>query len=492
MYNEFGQEQQQDEGDGVNALNLQWVLGFNKDIDQGVHNLTTESRNEIFYSAAHSGVIYDYANKTQKLLQGHCNQITATMCSEDKRWIVTADSGEDSMLIVWDSLSGTPVRTFLNPHPDGIKCLDLSMDNKFLVTLGNDEPQTISLWDWTNEKEEGPIVSLQFKYTQEFQNQHWVKFNPKNANELCSNGKERVLFLNWEEGVSQFQYYSPRIEKKDFADKKKAMALWTKTVFIPNSFMAVTASNIGVILVWDKSLIIEGIGEQNEKRLIKIVTLNGNGLPINILTTVHDKYLVCGNSDGTIRFYDFFFKIVAWFEEIYMNNVKSISFSNTEPKAATNEMEQDGNDEVFKCSDFLVTDENALVCMLQSSLFEEIEPAKKKGYTIMSGIPSAISAIAVHPRENIIAIAGTKGFIYLWDYVKKGEPQGNFEYYIKEDHKNTDGNIFTAIEFTPDGTEILVAQYNGEIKIMDSMTGEWKKMNTALKTSDKMKGSPIT
>jgi WD40 repeat protein len=90
------------------------------------------------------------------------------MCSEDKRWIVTADSGEDSMLIVWDSLSGTPVRTFLNPHPDGIKCLDLSMDNKYLVTLGNDEPQTISLWDWTNEKEEGPIVSLQFKYTQEF------------------------------------------------------------------------------------------------------------------------------------------------------------------------------------------------------------------------------------------------------------------------------------------------------------------------------------
>jgi WD40 repeat protein len=60
--------------------------------------------------------------------------------------------------------------------------------------------------------------------------------------------------------------------------------------------------------------------------------------------------------------------------------------------------------------------------MLQSSLFEEIEPAKKKGYTIMSGIPSAISAIAVHPHENIIAIAGTKGFIYLWDYVKKGEP----------------------------------------------------------------------
>jgi hypothetical protein len=29
-----------------------------------------------------------------------------------------------------------------------------------------------------------------------------VKFNPKDSTELASNGKERVLFLNWEQGVS--------------------------------------------------------------------------------------------------------------------------------------------------------------------------------------------------------------------------------------------------------------------------------------------------
>ena len=62
-----------DEGDGVNALNLKWVLGYNKDIDMGVHNLTTENRTEIFYTSAHSGVIYDYMAKEQNLLQGHCN-----------------------------------------------------------------------------------------------------------------------------------------------------------------------------------------------------------------------------------------------------------------------------------------------------------------------------------------------------------------------------------------------------------------------------------
>jgi WD40 repeat protein len=108
------------------------------------------------------------------------------------------------MLVVWDSVSGTPIRTYLNPHPNGVKTIDISADNNYLATLGNDEPQTISLWDWTNEKEEGPIVSLQFKYTQEFQNQHWVKFNPGNPQEIASNGKERVLFLSWEPNVPTF------------------------------------------------------------------------------------------------------------------------------------------------------------------------------------------------------------------------------------------------------------------------------------------------
>lgn len=186
---DYGPELDHAQGDNNNALNLQWVMGFNKDIDQGVHFLTDEERTEVFYTSSHTGVIYDYVQKSQKLLQGHCNQITATACSEDKRWVVTADTGEDSMLVVWDSLSATPVRTFLNPHPGGIVAIDLSADNQFIVTLGADEPQTISLWDWTNEREEGPIVSsanMNKKADPKFVN-FWIKFNPNNHFELIAN-----------------------------------------------------------------------------------------------------------------------------------------------------------------------------------------------------------------------------------------------------------------------------------------------------------------
>lgn len=110
-------------------------------------------------------------------------------------------------------------------------------------------------------------------------------------------------------------------------------------MFIPNSEVAVTGTDNGNILVFDRSLIIEGIGEADQKRLIKIVTLNQSKVTtvknsINQLLTIDNKYLVVGNSDGTIRFYDFHFKVAAWFENLNLYAIKSISFSTKEKEYA--------------------------------------------------------------------------------------------------------------------------------------------------------------
>jgi hypothetical protein len=103
---------------------------------------------------------------------------------------------------------------------------------------------------------------------------HWIKFNPDDPFEIATNSGKRLLFLSWSLGVSKFEYYSPSISKGDYNSKGSYNAAYTKTVFIPGTEMAVTGTESGDILVFDRSLIIEGIGEQNEKRIIKIVTLN--------------------------------------------------------------------------------------------------------------------------------------------------------------------------------------------------------------------------
>lgn len=41
------------------------------------------------------------------------------------------------MLVIWDSThGGVPIRTFQNPHPNGILCMDLSTDSQFIATIG--------------------------------------------------------------------------------------------------------------------------------------------------------------------------------------------------------------------------------------------------------------------------------------------------------------------------------------------------------------------
>lgn len=381
--------------------------------------------------------------------------------------------------------------------------MDLSKDNQYIVTIGAEtENQTVSLWDWTNEQETGPIVSMQIRAGLSQSNpMHWIKFNPDDPFEIATNSGKRLLFLSWSLGVSKFEYYSPSISKGDYNSKGSYNAAYTKTVFIPGTEMAVTGTESGDILVFDRSLIIEGIGEQNEKRIIKIVTLNQKQTPITQLMT-YDEYLVVGNSDGTIRFYDFCFKVVAWFEDLNLSTIKSISFCKKAPVDARGETNQDQKSGSFKCSDFIVSDSSAMVVQLKSQFFEAIDSSKKKGTTLMHGLKSSISAIAVHPTRTLLAIAGGEGFIILWDYVKKGDPiVHQYEQYTRDASKPVDvtaggkkganekeerelNKIFTTMEFTPDGTELLVGQRDGKIQVIDPTSGKYKKLTQPLKVSE--------
>jgi len=47
------------------------------------------------------------------------NIITCSAVSRDKSFIITADMGENSMIIQWDAHTGDPIRTFQSKSPQG-------------------------------------------------------------------------------------------------------------------------------------------------------------------------------------------------------------------------------------------------------------------------------------------------------------------------------------------------------------------------------------
>eukprot|EP00605_Chrysophyceae_sp_TOSAG23-4_P000422 GSChrysophyteH1.ASY1.ANO1.479.1 assembled CDS len=129
-----------------NVLKVNWSFGFSKDITNGVHSLSHSGRNCIFFLASHSGVIYDFEHRTQMILQGHCNIIRCCAVSSDKRWVVTADTGDDSIMVVWDSFTGAPVKTFFSPHSRGVAALDISNDGNHIACPTSDL-QTVVKFD---------------------------------------------------------------------------------------------------------------------------------------------------------------------------------------------------------------------------------------------------------------------------------------------------------------------------------------------------------
>lgn len=85
------------------------------------------------------------------MLQGHTSAITCVRASEDTSLVVTADTGPDSMIIVWNTETAQPRVTIPQPHANGTIAMDLSLDGTLLVTLSKPEEsdglQEIALWD---------------------------------------------------------------------------------------------------------------------------------------------------------------------------------------------------------------------------------------------------------------------------------------------------------------------------------------------------------
>ena len=221
----------------------------------------------------------------------------------------------------------------------------------------------------------------------------------------------------------------------------------TQTVFIPGTDQAVTGTTDGYIIVWDYSLIMEDYSVPEERRKIKMVNLMNTSNKtdpnskkqahsINILR-IQGDYLVTGASNGSVRFYDFKYTIVAWFEvqvkiifvvirlqDIGIGNITSISFSRETSERDSIKGRDDDKSEgksgdaetPFDCPNFIVVDNVCTVHMLKSKQFEEIKDTKKRPTTLMKLLDSPIRALAVRPTGFMIALACENGCLYEWNF----------------------------------------------------------------------------
>ncbi|GMH57237.1 hypothetical protein TrLO_g13606 [Triparma laevis f. longispina] len=411
----------------ANALTLSWTFGFSG----AVHSLASHDvrspggeRSAIFYTSSHTGIIYDYKTKTQQLLQGHCNKIQATVISPDKKWIATADAGPDNVIVVWDSITGTPVKTIFNPHQNGTAALAISEDSMCLASLSQVDDvgeQELSLWEWTVESEGALYTSLVPGVVSSDSAHTSVSFDPADHRVIVTNGPHKVTFWTWEN--FQLKPYNPVLSKRDSGVLQSSTLI--SSLFLPDTTTAVTSTTSGDLILWDAVPKQERPEDEEEdptnfpefvetnplKSMVKSIRLSEG--QISYLGTTMDKYLVVAGEDGCVRFYDFSLRIMAWYEDLNAGPVTSVSFASNVP----GNVDDSASD--FVCPDFVVGTATSYIIGVECALFQEIEPENRRGAVLVQGIGDHTPCIAAHPTMDRLVIGVADGTLQLWDFMTR-------------------------------------------------------------------------
>ncbi|XP_068749733.1 cilia- and flagella-associated protein 251-like [Montipora capricornis] len=427
------------------SLNMCWAFGVNKHVP--VHNLSSGGRKMALFVCAHVGVMFDWEGNKQELLQGHCNVISCTCVSEDRRWIATADRGTESMVIIWDSFTTIPVQTIFEAHPDGCAAIAMSPDAKYIATISFNLPQTVSVWDWTNNGET-PMCSATLDGN--FGKQTYITFNPEDSSELVSNSESQVVFYSWNENT--LEYVAPPLTDKDF---NRSVGQYSQSIFQLQSPRALTATSCGNIVVWEHA----GGDLPCNRKAFKIVKLQEKAL--TVLTTA-DKYIVTGDVAGHVRFLDQQLRLTNWYKHFNAGPINAVSMSYS-PKIVDAQTPKDQTyypaSSTLEGIPFVVND--FVISTLTANVAYFCTDGSKLQF-ILKEHDSDTHALARHPSEPRLCVGGYSGLLQLWDYEKK-------ELLMSRVFDQRQLKI-QCLTFNPSGDLLAIGFTNGSVRILDGLT----------------------
>ncbi|KAI5625290.1 cilia- and flagella-associated protein 251 isoform X1 [Silurus asotus] len=426
----------------THPLTLNWAFGINRSLP--VFSLLDEDRLVILYACSNVAVIHDHTSNSQHLLQGHRNPISCLCVSEDRRWIVSADQGPDSLVIIWDSYTGIPVHTMFDCHPEGgVHAVALSNDSKYLATVGAGTVQKVCIWDWTHETD-GP--ECQVDINSKLGCQKHIVFNPIDSTRLLSNSANHVVFYTWEK--ESMRYEAPEICKTF----NTAVGCISQTVFHVGGMQAFSCTLAGNMVVFD--VLRSSPGQGHAMRATKLVPLQKDGITV---MTWCDRFLVTGDVKGHIRFYDENLKSVTCLIDFDLDPITSISLSKEVPDVSGGAFTEDC---ILNAAQFV--SRNLVLSTTRASVVH-VKVQSRTAQTLMREHAEPLNAVACHPKHALVAMGSHSGILKVWDYERKVTVCSKMFHTEEQIH---------CIAYDPQGFYLAVGFVSGLVKILDPCTLE--------------------
>ncbi|KAJ3417382.1 Cilia- and flagella-associated protein 52 [Chytridiales sp. JEL 0842] len=129
-------------------LQLESIIGFGGSVPQGL--LKHPDGIHTIYSLGSTVVVTDNKkSKTQEFLQGHTNVISCLAVSKSGKYIASGQvthMGFQADIIIWDFQKRTLLRR-LTLHKVKVQALAFSPNDKYLVSLGAEDDNSVIVWD---------------------------------------------------------------------------------------------------------------------------------------------------------------------------------------------------------------------------------------------------------------------------------------------------------------------------------------------------------
>ena len=459
-------------------LSLHWSFGFTAPAFQSVHSLTTPTRSALAYSSSHFAVLHDLDRDTQRLLTGHVYDVSAMCVTRDKRFVVTADRGAEgqedargSVVIVWEVEGGRAVRVI--QRESGVSCMDVSDDGMFIVVVCNSTTQQqLHVYDWnaiTTPPATTPYTPAIATTKLEVSDVTCVRFNPTSIHELVLNSSSTVYFAHWTQPTSSTDTAAITIASPSLPAKQGKRVQLTQSTFIPHTNRAVTATHSGHLIVFDSasssSTTTTATRTSATQPTIRtaIKQLKLVRAAIRVLLCV-GSWLVCGCDDGSVRWFDYQFRIVAWWEDsLGRGEVRSLSFDDMPVR---NRQASSGSSEAeLAVPPFILATSKGKVIALSSTHLNASQPAQRKGQLLLTSFDAPVTSVHAHPTLPLFASSTTAASVSVWDTDDRRLVGSRTVYRAAS---GGSGTAVSVVQFSPHGNMLAVGFDNGEVRLLDT------------------------
>ncbi|XP_046681253.1 cilia- and flagella-associated protein 251-like [Homalodisca vitripennis] len=299
-----------DEVSHVNSpFEPRWCFGFNPDVQ--ILNLSTDKKSLILFANSQFPVLYNFHEDTMHFMQGHLNKISCLARNSTGSLLVSADSGPNSRVIIWDSRPCV-VEVLENVHPSGTILAGMSVTGEYLVTVSPLPHPLVQVWIWREDKH---TPAAEKYIIESYGDVVELVMNPRCEEEFVLTSQLAVFFFSFRKGASN---PSERLHCETLHQIHSRLGTFTDTTYLPREAIALSSTSKGYVIVWE--------GKDKLHHTIH----HGKHIRLHLEQITHievvDGVVAIATVSGNIRFYDYSLKFL-WASKEQLGTLLTLSFN---------------------------------------------------------------------------------------------------------------------------------------------------------------------